>query len=53
MNEKQTDRLMNTLSRLSTVVIIPGAFLRISHYSIVHLQKRNNSSQVYLAAREI
>ena len=33
MNKKQTDSLMNTLIRLSMMVIILGAFLRISHYS--------------------
>ena len=32
MDKKQVDNLMNTLIRLSSIVIILGAYLKISHH---------------------
>lgn len=37
MDKKQTGNLMNFLIRLSWMLILLGAFLRISHYPIANL----------------
>jgi hypothetical protein len=37
MDKKQTDSLMNASIRFSSIVIILGAFLKISHYSYGNL----------------